>query len=423
MALISLALKAVDRLVKWFTRHTSRPKSQYQSQQEPSASKGTKNFQPLAFIPLVITGITLILALLCVFAGHTTTMLQDYAVLTVNTSRIGENMVHKLENKIRSFNLDDIGLKKREDMVVFPATPTMAPTTLITMAPIVERADIGSLFSSATHHAASEIKSLESKGKGQISEATSYLHSKANSVESAVASEASSLISKIENQILKVIDDAYTGIIDDLNIKGFYNVHVMSSCKGTYQFQDGTNITVGESRPPTPSGTYSTHKHIDSCESHSAVDPMSLIRIVYWMAIIHICAAFLTAVWVVIRGCSKKLLLANLGLTLFAFIAMALASVVVHGLAVAATKVINFLGSDLGLAAYLGHKYLAMTWATVGLLALNMVVWLMIYYIEKRKISATEPDVVKEAYEREYPMRDISRPMEIHHQRFDGRPF
>lgn len=332
-------------------------------------------------------------------------------------------MVHQLENKIRSFDLSDVGLKKRGEMFILPATPTMVPTTLITMAPIEKRVDIGSVFSSATRNAGKGLKSLRSKGKGEVSEATSYLHSKADSVTSAVAAEASSLVEEIGDALIKVIDDAYTGLIDELNIKGFYNVHVMASCKGTYQFQDGTNLTVGESRPPTPTGPYSTRKHVDSCELHSAVDPMNLIRIVYWIAVVHICAAFLTAAWATFRGCSKKLLLANLGLTGFALVAMALASVVVHGLAVAATKVINFLGSDLGLAAYLGQKFLAMTWATVGLLGLNMIVWLAIYYIEKRKRRVTEMPVVENKYDREYPMRSISRPVEVHHQNFDGGRF
>ncbi|KAK5164676.1 uncharacterized protein LTR77_009882 [Saxophila tyrrhenica] len=361
----------------------------YPGQQNVTSVQSRKRSWPillLAITPVLVTGISLILSILCVFAGHTTSMMQDYSVFTLNTSRIGQNVVQKLENKVRSFQLDDIGLSKRADLIILPATPTMAPTTLITMAPMVERdifSGIESLGSKATHHIASDVHSLKSKGKGEISEATSYLHSKANSVESAVASEATSIVNKIENEIIKLINEAYTGLIDEMHIHDFYNVHVMASCRGTYVFQNGTNMTMGDFGPPTPTGPDSVHSHVDACEEHSAVDPLSLIRIVYWIGIVHVIAALVLAIWAAISP-SRKVAFANAVLILFAFIALGLASIVAHGLALAATKVVNFLGNDLGLAAYLGHNFLALTWTATALMALNLLLLAFMYFVDKR---------------------------------------
>ncbi|KAK3046162.1 hypothetical protein LTR09_012322 [Extremus antarcticus] len=341
----------------------------YSQEQNTSTSTSPRRTWPLLLLattPVLVTAIALILSILCV---------------------IGENMVQKLDNKIRSFQLDDIGLKKRADLVVLPATPTMAPTTLITMAPIVQRniiSNINSFGSEATQEIASKASSLKSKGKGEISEATSYLQSKANSIGSAVAAEASSIVEKIENEIIKLIHDAYNGLIDDMHIKDVYNVHIMASCSGVYQFQNGTNVTVGISGPPPASGPDSVHSVIDSCEKHSAIDPMSLIRIVYWIGIVHIIVALVLGIASTFHR-SRKIAFANIVCTLFAFIAMGLASVVANGLALAATKVINFLGEDLGLAAYLGHKFLRLTWAATGLMAANLVLIFVVYYVDKRQ--------------------------------------
>jgi hypothetical protein len=340
----------------------------------------------VAIVPVLVTAIALVLSIFCIYAGHNQSMMQDYYVFSLNTSRIGENMVHKLEDKILSFQLSDIGLRRRADLVVLPATPTMVPTTLITMTPVAPRnifSGIGSLESIATHHIGSDLNSLKSKGGSEVGEATAYLHSKATSIEGAVASEASSIVQKIEDEIIKLINEAYTGLIEDIHLKDFYNIHVMANCDGTYVFGNGTNVTVGESGPPAPSGPDSVHQHIDSCEQHSAVDPMSLIKVVYWTGIVFIALAFLGSIGGVFSK-SRKLAALNFLMTLLAFVALALASAVTHALALAATKVIDFLGSELGLSAYLGRRFLSLTWASTGLLGLNMVLAIAMFMLNKR---------------------------------------
>jgi hypothetical protein len=314
-------------------------------------------------------------------------------LLTHHLYRIGQNMVDKLDDKIRSFQLDDIGLKKRSDLLLVPVTSTIAPTTLITMAPVAQKdifSDINSLATAATHHIGSDVNSLKSKGKGEISEAQSYVHSKADSITSAIGSEASSVVAKIESELIKLINEAYTGLIDGMNIDDFYNVHVMTDCSGTYVFQNGANVSVGESTPPTSTGPNSVHPHVDTCEKHSLFDPMSLIKVIYWIGIAHILAAFVAAL-VNIFHPRKWLALVNFMCTLIASIAMALASAVTHIIALVATKVINLLGDDIGIAATMGRSFLGLTWASTILMAINIGLVVAVYIADKRRKQAACP--------------------------------
>ncbi|QIW98200.1 hypothetical protein AMS68_003718 [Peltaster fructicola] len=48
----------------------------------------------LAILPIVLSAVALILTFLCVFAGNTTGFMEDYALITLNTSRFGENIVN-----------------------------------------------------------------------------------------------------------------------------------------------------------------------------------------------------------------------------------------------------------------------------------------------------------------------------------------
>jgi hypothetical protein len=77
----------------------------------------------------------------------------------------------------------------------------------------------------------------------------------------------------------------------------------------------------------------------------------------------------------------------NVVLAMLATAIFALASAIVHVLALAASKIINFLGEDLGIAAYLGRSFLAMTWATTGLLLASFVLGVVLFSLDKRWVD------------------------------------
>ncbi|EMC93593.1 hypothetical protein BAUCODRAFT_51947, partial [Baudoinia panamericana UAMH 10762] len=189
---------------------------------------------------------------------------------------------------------------------------------------------------------------------------------------------ASNAVGVVETKVIQVVNNAYHGLISDLQLNDFYAIHVSSSCVGTYVYENGTNVTVGDGGLPTSNGKYGVHKRVDSCSTHSAIDPMSLIKILYWIGIIFTGVALIfgiTGLVLLPTGRGRKLAVFNIIATLFAFIFIGLASAVTHGLALGATKFINFVGESIGIAGYLGSRFMAMTWATTVLLLINMLLW------------------------------------------------
>ncbi|KAK3071714.1 hypothetical protein LTR53_008143 [Teratosphaeriaceae sp. CCFEE 6253] len=333
-----------------------------QSAPKPRMS-GTNKIRLLAILPVILTAIALLLSILCVFAGHKPGMMESYAVFTLNTSRIGENILQNLDAKISS-----VHFKRSEPVFVGEIRPTVtaSPTTIITMAP----RGLGSALSSLTSKAGSDIDSLTSDAGSAVHSASSAVHSKATSIESAVGSAATSALGAAKTSIIKAVNKAYHGVIADLNLQDFYSVHISTTCEGTYQFKNGTNITVGASGLPTKG----THPHVDSCSSHSVIDPMQLIRILYWIGVVLTGVALVLGIVGLVRPTRKIALLNVLG-TVPAFLLIFLASAVTHGVAVGAEHLVNFIGKDIGVAGHRGDKFLQLTWTTSMLLLINMAFW------------------------------------------------
>lgn len=321
----------------------------------------------LAILSVLVTSIAFILSFLCVYAGHTPGMMENYAVFTLNTSQIGQNVLQELDAKISS-------VKLRRDVPIILPTITAAPTTLITMAP----RDIASDFSALTSKAASDVSSVKSAAG-----------SKASSVESAVASKVTSAVGSAETDIIDAVNKAYDGVITDLKLKDFYSVHILTTCSGDYVFANGTNVTVGASGMPANN----THKHVDSCSKHSAVDPVVLIAILYYIGIVFTGVALaLSVAGVFITG--RKIAVMNVLGSMVAFCFLGLASAVTHGLSLGAAKLINFVGDDIGIAGYQGGKFLHLTWATTCLLLLNIALWsLMCFFGGRRDDRPSESGV------------------------------
>lgn len=314
----------------------------------------------LAILAVLITATALILSILCVFAGHKPAMMPEYAVFTLNTSRIGEHWRQELDSKIMSVHL-------KRSVVVLP-TVTAAPTTLVTNAP-------RNIISNIDSHAHSIISKASKKGHSEVSHAESA----AKSETSAIASKASSAVGAAETDLVNVVNKAYDGIVSDLDLKDFYAVHLMTTCFGEYVLRNGSNITVGQSGLPDKG----THEHVDACEQHSAIDPMSLIRVIYWIGIVCTGIALVLGVAGTIRS-TRKMALLNVVGTLPAFLVLGLSSAVTHGIALGAEKLIDFVGEDIGIAGYKGDEFLALTWTTTALLLIDTILWSLLFVLRGR---------------------------------------
>ncbi|RMZ09326.1 hypothetical protein D0862_03649 [Hortaea werneckii] len=334
----------------------------------------------LSILAAIIATIAMVLAILAVFAGNKPSNMSDYYVFRLNTSRIGQNLIQEVDNKIMSVKFD----LKRELPAPAMATATpivtprtqiaSAPTTLITMAP----RDITDDFDKGVDDATAKAGSLKSDAGAAISSKASVVESavtsKASAVESAAKSKANSAMGSLQTKVVEAINDAYDGIIDELDLSDFYDVHISSTCKGTYKYKDGKNETVSAGKPAKDDADKENYPHVDSCEKHSALDPMGLIRVLYWAGIALTVVAVLLG-WAGIFLKSRKIAIFNCLATLPAFLFLVLASAVTHGIGMGAAKFINFIGGEIGVRGYKGGKFIALTWACTALLLANGLLW------------------------------------------------
>ena len=337
-------------------------------------SRASTKVRIFALLPILAIITAFVLSFLCVYAGHTPGMMEEYAIFTLNTSRIGQNIRQDLDNKIMDFNFN---FKRSAPVPVALPVITPAPTTLITLAP---RGGIGGAFSSLTAKGGSEINSAQSEVHSKANSLESEAHSKANSVESAVESKVTGAVGAIQTDLVHLVNKAFNEIIDDLELRDFYSVHVMTTCVGEYQLPNGNNITVGNSSLPAPG----THKVVDTCSKHSAVDPLSFLKVFYWIGIVLTGLAMLIG-FVGVYKPTWKMALFNVLATVPAFCMMGLSSALAHGVAVGVPKLIDFVGGGIGIDGIPGSKFLTLTWAVVILLFVNMVCWGMLIWLARKE--------------------------------------
>jgi hypothetical protein len=82
--------------------------------------------------------------------------------------------------------------------------------------------------------------------------------------------------------------------------------------------------------------------------------------------------------------------LLNLLLALLAFLALGISSGIVTAIIVKAANLVNKYGNDVGLYAYKGRKYLAMTWAATAAMLLATVAWVVILCMGRKSTRRRE---------------------------------
>lgn len=335
-------------------------------------------FQPLAILPLLVLMTAFILSFLCVFAGHKAGFMDNYPIFTLNVTRMGQNLIQELDSKILSldFNMGDI--MKRSEPEILPATVTMAPTTMITVAPVDPRG-----LTDLIGEASTKIAGVKSDVGSAFSSAQSAVESKATSVEGVVGSEISSAFEAAQTAVVKAVNQTYDDFIDELDLSGFYAIHLLTTCSGDYAYPNGTNITVGMSS----FSPNNTRQRIDSCDSNSFINPVSLVRVLYEIGIFFTGLALLTAIIGLVRF-SRKVAILNIVVTLPALCFIGIASAATHGISAGAAGLVNFVGKGIGIAGYAGGKFMALTWATTILLLVSTCLWTVLAFIGERNFLA-----------------------------------
>jgi hypothetical protein len=388
-------------------------------------SKNNKVRLAAAFTATLI-GTAFLLSILQVFAGTKPGMMESYSVFTLNTSRIGEGLLSNMTSTIESFNFSSTSKRDLEEMgvVEVPAMATFAadervrvggavglltgaagllpvPTSALlsgvegaletdisTIATVTPTADVTSAIATitsapvsiSTRDVDSAIDSLTSEAGSAADSAENALSSKAASIESAASSKVSSAqaaassavtnaLQNAEGNIVKVADEAYHGAIDAMDLESWYTIYISSTCSGEFAYKNGTNATVG-----AVTGDASVHKVINKCESHSAMNPLSVIRVLFWIGAAFTGIGFVCSIASVVRPGNNKIALATICSLLVAFCCLGLASAVTHGVAIAARNTINGTFAKIDVTAEVG-KAVQLAWVTTCLVLISILLW------------------------------------------------
>jgi hypothetical protein len=284
--------------------------------------------RPSALIPTLCCAAALILSFLCLFAGHKAGFMEGYHLVTLNTSMIGENII----NETRS-------------------TDTSNPIT--------------------------------------------------------------NLLNGLSNYGSSAINDAIGEVTQKIGIEDFYSAHMLNYCEGQYTPAEAANATVKES---------DISKNVTECSKNRAMykfDPTAIIQealnktgvditladlnwpedietgiktlnalmgamfVLYCVAIALIFVALLAAAAAILLS-GRLSACVNFLVSILAFLAIGLASALVTAVMVKATNIINDKGSEIGLEANRGNKFLALTWAATGLMFVVVLSWVVEFCIGRR---------------------------------------
>ena len=138
-------LSALSLGKKAFNVYESRKNGGEGESKQKKPMSATGKLRLFLGLPVIITAIALLLSVLCVYAGSKPGMMDNYAVFTLNTSRVGENVLRDINGAIKSV---DIKFKRSEPMDAPVAMITPAPTTMMTAAIVAAVATVLALLRS-----------------------------------------------------------------------------------------------------------------------------------------------------------------------------------------------------------------------------------------------------------------------------------
>lgn len=302
----------------------------------------------LLFIPAVV------LVVLCFFAGHKPGMMDDYAVYTVNVSRIGENLLTGMNQAITGVNITK---RSEVDMPIISTISTRDED---------DDDDKTSSKAPATFTPAlKQTSTLKTKAPGKTTPTPS-------------PSKPATAAAPAQTAVVQQVNKAFGKVIEQLDLHDFYDFHVLGQCYGSYVVKDGkqsTNATTGNG--PTARQD-KLEKKVNACERTASA--LTITAVTYGLAMISTGAAYIASI-VSSLFYKKKLVLITLGIACLALLAQLLSSAAAHAIANSATGLVDFVGHPMGIDGSAGKKFITLTWAATVLLAVIASLWGFLLFI------------------------------------------
>ena len=275
----------------------------------------------LAILPVLCCTAALILSFLCLFAGHKKGFMEDYSLLTLNTSAVGQTLIDSSSSS---------------DSTV---------SNLLNLIP-----------DSITNGITDEINEQIDAFRERIGIEDWYSAHMLNYCEGQYTPDEVANATLSEDDISK-------------------NVTECSKSRAAYKFdptaiiqqaidKTGVDVTLEDLQWPD--------------DIQSGINTLNALMVaMFALYVIAICLIFLTLVTSVIGILTSGKLSAclNIGLALLAFLAIGLASALVTAVMVKGTDIINDKGNAIGLEASYSDKFLALTWAATGVMLVALIAW------------------------------------------------
>lgn len=283
--------------------------------------------RPSALVPALFCAAAVVLSFLCLFAGHKRGFMEDYHLLTLNTSRIGQNLLN---------------------------------TTSSSDNPI------SNLFHNITNSISDDINDAVGDLAEQIGVEDFY---SAHLLDYCFGTYipiplANSTVSRGE------IHKNVTGCSNRTAMNYFNpNAALEESLRNS-----GMDITLEDLNWPD--------------DIQRGIDALRVLQktvfVLYCISIgLSIVALFTSLMAVFFSG--RLAAMINLMVTTLAWLALALASAIVTAVIVKGANIINEYGDDIGVEAHSGRKFLAITWAATASVIISTVVWCLECVIGHRR--------------------------------------
>ncbi|KAH3941859.1 hypothetical protein HBI56_210960 [Parastagonospora nodorum] len=283
-----------------------------------------------ALVPVLCCIVALILSFLCLFAGHKQSFMEDYHLLTLNTSLLGETLLSESR----------------------PTDTSNPLTNLLNSIP--------NEISSAINDRIGEITARLGIEDFYSAHMLDYCYGQYTPLEVANATISDDDISK--------------------NVTGCSQSQAMYKFDPTRIVEEALNRTTGQR--VTLQDLKWPQDIEDGVKALNAL--MAAMFVLYVIAICLIFVAFVAALFAVIASGRLSACL-NFLMALLAFIAIGLASALVTAVMVKATDLINQYGNDIGVEASKGNKFLALTWAATGVMFVVVLAWVVEFCVGRRQ--------------------------------------
>jgi hypothetical protein len=281
-----------------------------------------------ALLPVLCCTAALVLSFLCLFAGHKKDFMEDYHLITLNTSRIGEGLV---DNTLAS--------------VSGPAAD------LLNLIPDSIQDDISQIAGTVT-----ERLGVEDFYSAHLLD---YCFGQYTPAEAPNATLG-----------LDDIDKNVTGCSNQTAMFWFNPEVILEQALN----RTGLGITLQDIKWPQ-----------DIQRGLDALRIVSITSFVLYCISIALIFLALVAALPAIFAQGRMAACLNLMVTTLAFLAIGIASALVTAVLVKGTDVINRYGKDIGVQATRGNKFLALTWVATALMFITLAAWSLELCIGHRK--------------------------------------